>query len=163
MTRRAVKKVAIGIAGLSVVIVVGFLVAVAYGYSSNEQGLRKGLDFLLRERLGVRYKVERESLEPDGFDPAGDWWIVLESAPPDFRAKLEASGFGENDESDRSYNVFAARTQFGYATVPDGDRSFESELTLGDESCCAREGFGCNVLILFREGDPNIFVRIGKI
>jgi hypothetical protein len=162
MTRAWVKKFAIGVAALSAALVVSVLILVPYGYSKNEQGLRKGLDVLLRERLGVHYKIERESLEPDGFDPAGDWWIVLENVPPDFRAKLAASGFGENAESDRSYNVFAARTQFGYATVPDGERSFESELTLGDESCCAREGFGCNVLILFRDGDPNVFVRIWK-
>lgn len=128
----------------------------------RSEQLNRSLEVLLREHLKLAApRVTQTALTGrKDTDPSGYWSVVVDEEPSKFAIALRDAGFGQSyDDDERYFRSLLQRELNG------GDlaryHAFEAGLTLGDGTIC--EKYPCNVVILFTDESPTIFVAIWKI
>jgi hypothetical protein len=143
---------------LAIIGTVVLLITAIFLYNQMGQKiLRQSLDYLLSERLSFGYVVKKENLA-HGPDLAGYWWLRLDGKSKN-TAILDPR-FDMADEADLAYyrKLFQKRLSLG--EVLGGYELYRGELPMGHGSIC--EISPCNVEILFKVGEENVYVGISK-
>jgi hypothetical protein len=124
--------------------------------------LNHSLEVVLREHLKLSSaRVTQTALTGrKEIDASAYWSVVIDEEPRKFAVALREAGFGQsNDDDERYFRSLLQRELDG------GDlttyRAFEAGLTLGSGTIC--EAYPCNVVILFTDESPTIFIAIWRI
>jgi len=126
--------------------------------NAREHNLRGSLEVLLTTRLNASYVMERESLIAET-DAIGLWRIRVSVPSAMIHQAMLNSGFGpaSTDNSDYWKGKFR---RFDPTTSFDDFTLFAAEFVSGPGTTC--DEFPCDVQILFKDGDPNLYVAIVK-
>jgi hypothetical protein len=119
--------------------------------------LEKTLDVFMANTLGVKYSIQQESLDDKEVDLGGDWWIIVNDANS---TVPNNPNFGPAYSDDSDY--FKKEIKKTFLSAPDltGYEMYKGEMPLGEDSMC--EELPCNIYILRKNGDANVFVSIFK-
>jgi hypothetical protein len=141
---------------LVAVVVAGFLL------HDRSAELNRSLEVLLREHLKLASpRVTQTALTGrKNTDPSGYWSVVVDEEPSKFAIALRDAGFQQSDDDDDRFfrSLLQRELKGGDLTAY---HAFEAHLTLGDGTIC--ETYRCNVVILFTDESPTIFIAIWKI
>lgn len=140
----------------------GFIVVLMIlAYVINERARTKldnSVSALLNERVGVRHALVRRSVGSSYIDSSGEWWVELDDKG---RSLLSSdSRLQRADDADREY-FKAVLKQQGFSTDNlQGFDLFRAEMLLGPGTIC--EAFPCNVYVLRKTNDKNVYIGIYK-
>jgi hypothetical protein len=138
------------------------LFAAGFLFEDRSVQLNHSLEVVLREHLKLASaRVTQTALTGrKEIDAGGYWSVVIDEEPRKFAVALRDAGFGQSDDDDERY--FRSLLQ---RELNGGDltryHAFEASLTLGGGTIC--ETNSCNVVILFTDESPTIFIAIWRI
>lgn len=125
--------------------------------------LNNSLDSLLENNFGLRYKVEgRKYGQIIGFDTGASWWVTLDNdSIGKIVQKVDSYHVEWEDELDIEKKF--VQGNFSYQHSLDNYELYEVELGLGRFSICSNDKYPCNISLLIKDGEANMFVSIHKI
>jgi len=123
--------------------------------------LRASIEVVLKRKLNLpnasisqEFLAGRRETDPDGF-----WAVELGDESLNLEKALANSEFGKSDDDDNRFFRSTIEKAFGKA-LPNGYRSYEANLALGDGTICPSTL--CNIVILFATDEQTMYVQIWK-
>lgn len=154
----AKRRVAIIAASVAVLVVV--VSALAMMYAQRGRGmLRASLEVLMHQKLNlVDYRVEGMVQGYSISDLAATWWVVLDARSSSVFA--QSPQFASADEADLEDYKRAFRDALRPGESLDGFKLYRAEMRLSEGTIC--DVTQCNVAILAKQGNSNVYVSISK-
>jgi hypothetical protein len=113
---------------------------------------------VLSKQLNVKYRIKEEKLYT-GTDMSADWWVILDDNSRIFH--IDERVYIKPDASDIKYYKHSVKENFSLKEDLNEYTLYRAEIPLGESTIC--ENLPCNIYILSKQGDPNLFIGISKI
>jgi hypothetical protein len=133
-----------------------------YVWALHWFGLSRSLDELLLSRLGVSYEVERAELAWFGHSqPHGTWQIRVDGDSASVSEALARAGFGAGDRTDLISFEQRVTRDLELGGELDGYRLYQAALGLSSLLCDDQSR--CDVAVLVKDGEPDVYVAISSL
>lgn len=143
-------------AALAVLVALGAYAWVSYRQAAQ---LKQTIQVVVGERLGLSHTIEQQLVVDAGTDVDALWRVGLDD--PLNREELLhiAPAFAVADAADQRF--FSEEFSRLFARTFDAYVLYAGEMPLGSGTICPE--LPCNIQLLIRPGDRELFVRVSKI
>ncbi|THB65962.1 MAG: hypothetical protein D6B27_07600 [Gammaproteobacteria bacterium] len=139
------------------------IIFIADCFLTRKEELRDAVRFLLKQELNLEFSIHEELLDM-GADSSGEWWVKLNSKSNSLPVALSRlTTFGEADKADIGYYKTVIIDSFQVnAKDLNGYKLQRGEIIIQNNLVCSEES-PCNVFIMYKPENENLFVGILKI
>ena len=127
---------------------------------NGKSELNNSIDSLLNQKLELTFKVQKADLKYKETDLSGQWWLLLDEQSMNKIRSVIGSKLARADSADLKVYKNAFRERLRLDSALDDYELYRAEFSLGKNTIC--EDLPCNIAVLTKNGEKNIYVGISK-